>query len=100
MKIDVVYPDKIRLRFMFERLPYALQSAIDRRRSDLVRLVEQATPAGQKGVSIEEYIAADGRIFSVRFALGKVRQDLPEDEAVQELAILRIDQIHGVHGIR
>jgi hypothetical protein len=100
MKIDVVYPDRIRLRFMFHRLPYALSSAIDRRRSDLVRLVKQATPAGQKGVRIEEYIAADGGIFSVWCALGKIRQDLPEDEPVQELAILRIVQVPGVHGIK
>jgi hypothetical protein len=97
MKIDVVYPDKIRLRFMFQRLPYALQTAIDRKRGDLVKLVEKATPAGQKGVSIEEYIAAGECVFSVRCALGRVRQDLPEVEAVQELAILSIDEIAGVH---
>ena len=100
MKIDVIYPDKIRLRFMFERLPYALRGAIDRRRSDLVQLVEHATPAGQKGVIVDVPIAADGRVFSVRCALGKVRQDCSEDEPVQELAILRIDRIDGVHDIK
>ena len=100
MKIDVVYPDTIRLRFMFERLPYELRTAIDKQRAQLVRVLEQSTPAGQKGFTIEKYIAADGSIFAVRCRLGKRRQDSPQEEPVQELLIVSIQKVDGVHGIK
>jgi hypothetical protein len=38
--------------------------------------------------------------YAVRFALGKLRQDAPDDDLVQELLVLQIEEVPGMHGIK
>jgi hypothetical protein len=100
MKVRILYRDSIRLRFFLERLPHELQVSVDNDKYKLWEFAHKKRKGIGAGPIYEKFFQAEDRVYSVKFALGKTQQDAPEEEPVQDLLILSIEVIPGVHGIK
>jgi len=98
-RVDIRYDHLILFRFFCERLPYSLRRAIDTRKYALYDIAQEIKRSPGVVPAAEIYLEVEDRVYSVKFALGKLRQDAPDSERVQELLILQIEQVPGMHGI-
>jgi len=100
LKVDTRYDNVILLRFLREKLPYTLRRAIDTKKYELYEIAKKIKSSPGVVPAAEKFFAVEDCIYSVKFALGKFRQDAPDDDPLQELLILQIEQVPGMHGIR
>jgi hypothetical protein len=100
VKVITKYDDLLLTRFLFGRLPNPLRRVIDAKKYELYEKVRKIkTQSGRLPVA-EEFVAFDDHVYQVRFSLGKILRDDPDDDGVQELHILRVNLIPGLRGIR
>jgi len=99
MKVDIRYHELLRLRFLVEALPYELRRAIDSQKYDLFQLAKTARAAPGPMPVLEKFISADDHIYEVKFTLGRVPRDASNAEPIEQLLILRIERVPGMHGI-
>jgi len=100
LKVLTKYDIALEARFLRGVLPNALRRVIDAAKYRLHERAKKIPPSPGELSVADEYIQLGERVYHVEFELGKIFQDDAEEEPVQELRVLRIHLIPGLHGIR
>ena len=100
MKVEIIYRTKLRRLFLTKNLPLALREAIDSTKYNLYELaVKTGKPKTDRTVHETFYPAGD-HVYSVKYVWGEVRQESAKEEPIQQLQILQIIPVEGLHPIR
>jgi len=97
MKVEIIYRDSIRIRFLMESLPGELRESIDKAKGELWKIAAESS--SEPSPIQEKFFKGGERVYSVKFTLGKISRDSPEDEPVQQLLILQIRAVEGLNPI-
>jgi hypothetical protein len=97
MNVEIIYRDSIRVRFLMETLPSELRESVDKTKRELWKIATESK--GKPSPILEKFFKGGDRVYSVKFTLGKIRQDSPEDQPVQQLLILQIRAVEGLNPI-
>lgn len=100
MKILTKYDERLEYRFLWGRLPNSLRRAIDAAKYTFYERARKIPPMPGKLPVADEFIQLGEHVYQIQFSLGKLLQDDAEEEPVQELRVLRIHLVPGLHGIR
>lgn len=92
MEVRIVYPDRLRRKFLLEKLPLDLRRLIGLQKTKL-EVLARAAPLTLDGIHYaQEFFTTAGKTYAVGFSLGRTVQDSPEAATIQELLILRIEE--------